>query len=145
MLELRSIRRQFALGFIACVAIPFVVLVPEHGAAWRGDAAQIAGLREIPTPAITLVPVGIRVVGPDARRDGATLQVAESASFLAVSHIVARMLAKPPYGAKGFRPADYTAGMPLTDFVAEGEAAMVVRRGDTYLLRQERDAWKDLR
>ena len=34
-----------------------VVLVPEHGAALRGDSAQIAGLREIPTPAITLVPV----------------------------------------------------------------------------------------
>ena len=122
-----------------------VVMVPEHGAAWRGDAAQIAGLREIPTPAITLVPVGIRVVGPDARRVGEALQVAEPASFLAVSHIVARMLARPPYGAPGFRPADYTAGMPLTDFVAEGEAATVVRRGDAYLLRQERDAWKELR
>ena len=122
-----------------------VVLVPEHGAAWRGDAAQIAGLREIPTPAITLVPVGVRIIGPDARRNGEALQVSEATSFLALSHIVSRMLARPPYGADGFRPADYTAGMPLTDYVSEGETATLLRRGDAYLIRQDQDAWKELR
>lgn len=122
-----------------------VVLVPEHGVALRGDAVQIAGLREIPTPAITLVPVGVRVIGPDARRIGETLQVSEPTSFLAVSHLVSRMLAKPPYGADGFRPADYIAGMPLTEFVSEGETATILRRGDAYLIRQDQDAWKELR
>jgi cellulose synthase operon protein YhjU len=122
-----------------------VVVVPEHGVALRGDAAQIAGLREIPTPAITLVPVGIRVIGPDARRDGEALQVPEATSFLAISHIVAQMLAKPPYGAQGFRPADYTAGMPLTDYVSEVQNATVLRRGDAYLIRQDQDDWKELR
>jgi cellulose synthase operon protein YhjU len=122
-----------------------VVLVPEHGAAWRGDAAQIAGLREIPTPAITLVPVAIKVIGPDAKRAGEALQVAEATSYLALSHIVARMLATPPFGAQGFRPADYTAGLPVTEFVSEGESATVMRRGDKYLIRQDRDPWKELR
>ena len=122
-----------------------VVLIPEHGAAWRGDAAQIAGLREIPTPAITLVPVGIRVIGPDARRSGEALQVSEPTSYLALSYIVARMLAKPPYGAEGFRPSDYTAGMPTTEFVSEGETATILRRGSSYLIRQDQDPWKELR
>lgn len=122
-----------------------VVLVPEHGAAWRGDAAQIAGLREIPTPAITLVPVAIKVIGPDAKRTGEALQVSEPTSYLALSHIVARMLANAPFGAQGFRPADYTSGMPVTEFVSEGEAATVLRRGDKYLIRQDRDPWKELR
>ncbi len=36
-----------------------VLFVPEHGAAVRGDRRQIPGLREIPTPAITRVPVGV--------------------------------------------------------------------------------------
>ena len=121
-----------------------VVVIPEHGAAWRGDAAQIAGLREIPTPAITLVPVGIRVVGPDARRSGEPLQVSEPTSFLAVSDIVARMLAKPPFG-EDFRPADYTAGMPVTEFVSEAENSVVLRRGAGYLIRQDQDAWTELR
>jgi cellulose synthase operon protein YhjU len=122
-----------------------VVLIPEHGAALRGDAAQISGLREIPTPAITLVPVGIRVIGPDAKRNGGTLQVSEPTSYLALSHIVARMIAKSPYAATGFNPADYTAALPFTDFVSEGETATVVKRGNGYLLKQDQDPWRDLR
>ena len=122
-----------------------VVLVPEHGAAWRGDAVQIAGLREIPTPAITLVPVMVKVIGPDAKRNGEALVVNEPTSYLAMSHIVSRMLAKPPFGALGFSPGDYANGLPTTEFVSEGEAATVMRRGNSYLLKLERDPWKELR
>jgi cellulose synthase operon protein YhjU len=122
-----------------------VVLVPEHGAAWRGDAAQIAGLREIPTPAITLVPVAVKVVGPDAKRNGDAAVVNDPTSYLALSHIVARMLDKPPFGAAGFAPGDYVGGLPTTDFVSEGEGATVVRRDASYWIRQGRDAWKELR
>lgn len=122
-----------------------IVLIPEHGAALRGDSTQIPGLREIPTPAITLVPVGIRVVGPDARRVGDPIASSDETSFLAVSHIVAAMIARPPFGADGFRASDYTAGMPTTPFVSEGENDIVVRRGDAYLARHEREAWKELR
>jgi len=122
-----------------------VVLIPEHGAAWRGDAMQIAGLREIPTPAITLVPVGVRVIGPEAKRAADPVQVNEPASFLAVSYIVSKMLARPPFGADGFKPADYTAGMPLTDFVSEGSNATILARGPGYVIRQEQDAWKEFK
>ncbi|HEX3059414.1 MAG TPA: cellulose biosynthesis protein BcsG, partial [Usitatibacter sp.] len=121
-----------------------VVLIPEHGAAIRGADGQIAGLREIPTPAITLVPVGIRVIGPDAQRAGAPVQSEEQTSFLALSHIVSAMLAKPPFGDP-FKAADYTANMPVTPYVAEGEAATVIRKGDKYLLRREQEAWTEIR
>jgi|SRR5689334_10205471 len=120
-----------------------VVLVPEHGAAWRGDAMQIAGLREIPTPAITLIPVGVRVIGPDAKRAGDAIQVAEPTSFLALSHVVSKMLAKPPFGAEAFKPADYTAGLPTTDFVSEGANATILARGKGYAIRQDQDPWKE--
>ena len=122
-----------------------VVLIPEHGAAMRGDSAQIAGLREVPTPAITLVPVGIRVIGPEAHRLGEAVRSEEETSFLAVSHIIAAMLARPPFGADGFRPADYTAGMPVTPFVAEGENDVVMHEAAGYVTRHEREAWKALR
>jgi hypothetical protein len=55
------------------------------------------------------------------------------------------MLAKPPFGGDGFRAADYTNGMPVTPFVSEGESAIVMSRDGKYLLRQEHDAWKELR
>lgn len=120
-----------------------VVMVPEHGAAVRGDAAQIAGLREIPSPAITLVPVGVRVIGPGAKRAGEPLWSDEPASYLAVSHIVSRMLAKPPFGADGFRPADYVAGMPSTEFVSQSEELTMLRQGDRYLVKRENEPWKE--
>src|SRR5690606_5904644 len=44
-----------------------LILVPEHGAALKGDRMQIAGMREIPTPDITHVPVGVRVIGAKGR------------------------------------------------------------------------------
>jgi cellulose synthase operon protein YhjU len=122
-----------------------VVLVPEHGVALRGDAAQIPGLREIPTPAITLVPVMVKVVGPDAKRNGPALEVAEPTSYLAVSHIVSEMLAKPPFGASGFDPGYYTEGLPSTQFVSEGETSTIIRRGNAYLIKLERDPWKELK
>ena len=48
-------------GFIAALdkagRKAMVVVVPEHGAALRGDRMQIAGLREFATPSIATVPV----------------------------------------------------------------------------------------
>lgn len=121
-----------------------VAFVPEHGAAWRGDAVQISGLREIPTPAITQVPVGIRVIGPGAQRVGEPVKVDDPTSYLALSQLLARMLEKPPFGAGGFLPADYVAGLPQTEFVAESEAAIVTRHGGKFVYRQERDAWREI-
>ncbi len=79
-----------------------VAMVPEHGAAVRGDKMQIAGLREIPSPAITLVPVGIKVIGDNLQREGDTLMIDDTTSYLAVSHIVARMLEKSPFAKNSF-------------------------------------------
>lgn len=39
------------------------IMVPEHGAAIRGDKMQIAKLREIPTDKITRIPVGVSFLG----------------------------------------------------------------------------------
>jgi cellulose synthase operon protein YhjU len=113
-----------------------VALVPEHGAALRGDQRQVAGLREIPSPAITLVPVGIKVIGKDARRLGEQVELAQPTSYMALSHILARLLAKPPYGEAGFMPGDYAAGLPGTDLVSQNEATVLMRREGKFVLRQ---------
>jgi hypothetical protein len=121
-----------------------VAIVPEHGAALRGEPAQIAGLREIPSPAITLVPVGIRIVGPGARRVGEPLAIDEPTSYLALAHLLAAFVERPPFGAEGFRPADYAMDLPETPFVSESENTVVLRQGGRLLVRQDRDAWREL-
>lgn len=120
-----------------------VVMVPEHGAAVRGDRMQIAGLREIPSPAITLAPVGIKLVGQNLRRTGAPVRVDTPASFLALSEVVARLLARPPFATDEFVPGDYAGDLPQTAFVAENEAALVMQIGSGFQLRQGNGAWSD--
>lgn len=118
-----------------------VVMVPEHGAAIRGEKMQIAGLREIPSPAITLVPVGIKVLGATIRREGDPVRIDTPTSYLAVTHVVARMLEKSPYATDRFVPADYVGDLPATDLVSENEGMVVVEQGGRYHLRQDGEGW----
>lgn len=120
-----------------------VVVVPEHGAALRGDKFQIAGLREIPTPSITTVPVGVKVVGNDAVRNGAQAQISEPISYLGLSQLVAHLIEHSPYGEAGFNTADYAHDLPATDHVAENDGAAIIARGNRYFLKQGNEGWKE--
>ena len=118
-----------------------VVLVPEHGGAVRGDRLQIAGLREIPTPAITTVPVGIKVIDPAGSTERDTAYVDGSSSFLALSQVIANMLAKSPFGAAGFDPKTYVKGLPITEFVSDNQA-VVMRVDNRYFWREDKSNWR---
>lgn len=120
-----------------------VAMIPEHGAAVRGDKMQIAGLREIPSPAITLVPVGIKVIGGNLQREGNTLSIDEPTSYLAVSHIIARLLEAPPFTKNSFAPSDYVAGLPATPFVSQNDAVVIAGYNHRYYLRQDAAGWVD--
>ncbi len=117
-----------------------VVMVSDHGGAVRGDKMQIAGLRELPTPAITMVPVGIRVIG--GRRQGEQLTVDQPTSYLAIAHILARMLDKSPYG-DSFLPADYAVELPTTPYVAQNEKLTVAEYNGRYYLNRGDAGWMD--
>lgn len=120
-----------------------VAVIPEHGAALRGDKFQIAGLREIPTPAITLIPVGVKVIGQDVTRNGSGVQISDPSSYLALSQLLARLIENSPYGVAGFAPADYVADLPTTDYVTENEGVTMIRHKNRYWLRQGKEGWKE--
>lgn len=117
-----------------------VVMVPEHGGAVRGDKRQIAGLREIPTPAITIVPVGIKVVG--AHREGQTQLIDLQTSYLAISTIVERMLEQSPFDGNDFNPADYVKDLPITPFVAQNEKATVAEYKNHFYYTRGDGKWE---
>ncbi|MCX7193392.1 MAG: cellulose biosynthesis protein BcsG, partial [Proteobacteria bacterium] len=98
----------------------------------RGDKRQIAGLREIPTPGIALVPVGIKVIG--AHRQGESLTLDQPSSFLAISHIIGRMLEKSPFDGGQFSPSIYTVDLPVTSFVAQNENTTVAEFNGQYFI-----------
>lgn len=120
-----------------------VVMVSEHGAALRGDKRQIPGLREIPTPAITLVPVGIKVVGGGAQRKGDALVIDQPTSYFAISRIIERMLEKSPFQTPAFTPSDYIENLPVTSFVAQNEKVTVAKYNNRYYLSRNGKSWED--
>ena len=135
--EMEALMASLAAGSRRTV----VVLIPEHGAALRGDRMQIAGLREIATPAITTVPVGIRLIDPGSTAEHETEYVDTDTSFLAVSQLVARMLEKSPFGPTPFDAKVYVAGLPTTQFVAENQS-VVMQVDKRSFWREDRTHWR---
>ncbi len=135
--EMEALMASLAAGSRRTV----VVLIPEHGAALRGDRMQIAGLREIPTPAITTVPVGIRLIDPGSMAEHDTEYVDADTSFLAVSQLVARMLEKSPFGPAPFDAKAYVADLPTTRFVSENQSVVMQVDKRTFW-REDRTHWR---
>lgn len=124
-----------------------VVLVPEHGAALRGDKVQISGMREIPNPKITLVPAAIKLVGfknPSGEALHRPLQVDKPVSYFAISTLLADFIADSPFGESGGKPlAERIQNLPGTPFVSENEDVVVMGRGNGYVIRSQGGAWVD--
>jgi len=118
-----------------------LVMVPEHGAAVRGDKMQIPGLREIPSPRITLVPVGIKVLGEGGSRQGETLMIDAETSYLAISQIVARMLETSPFSGGAYNPANYVNDLPTTALVSQNESTAILRHNGQYFWHQNNEDW----
>ncbi|MBU0587001.1 MAG: cellulose biosynthesis protein BcsG [Gammaproteobacteria bacterium] len=119
-----------------------LVIVPEHGAALRGDKYQISGLREIPTPAITNVPVGIKLIGKDLTLQGEQVQITRDSSYLALSQLIANLLANPPYGQGASNPADYASNLPATRHVSDDEVATVMQNNGRYFFKLRDSEWR---
>jgi hypothetical protein len=123
-----------------------VILVPEHGAALRGDKVQISGMREIPNPKITLVPAAIKLVGFKGKSGDAPhqpLQVDKPVSYFAISTLLADFIADSPFAGTGGKPlAERVQNLPGTPFVSENEDIVVIGRDNGYLMRSE-GTWID--
>jgi cellulose synthase operon protein YhjU len=118
-----------------------VVFVPEHGAAIRGDKMQIAGLREIPTPRISIVPVGIKLIGLPEKPDARPLLVSKPVSYLAISKLLSDFITITPFGGSSLSMKDYVRDLPSTEFVSENEDVVVMRRGKQYFIHSRDADW----
>jgi cellulose synthase operon protein YhjU len=118
-----------------------VVLLPEHGAALRGDRRQISGLREIPTPAISRVPVGVLLVNAAKAAQSVQQRIDAPSSFLAVNELLSRLIADNPFTKQGLSISRYTQGLPQTDSVAENEGTTMMLLGRQYMMRTPDGGW----
>lgn len=119
-----------------------VVFIPEHGAALRGDKLQISGLREIPSPAISLIPVGIKLIGIPQNSAG-PVTISQPSSYLAMAQLLANFTANNPFESQSFNMLDYTRDLPQTNFVAENEGTVVMRQAGRYMMRNPDKTWTE--
>lgn len=118
-----------------------IVFVPEHGAALRGDKNQIAGLREIPTPRIVHVPVGVRLVGFQGDH-GATTVIDTPTSFLALSQLLSNLVSSSPF-KPGVTLPHYAADLPRTRMVGENEGTVTMQTATGYAVKTPDGVWID--
>lgn len=119
-----------------------LVIVPEHGAAIRGDKMQISGLREIPSPTITKVPAAVKFIG-FKQAEHAPIRVDTPTSYTALTTLMSTMLARNGFGNSPPVLADLVKALPRTEFVSENDALVVMRRGNGYVMRSGDGDWLD--
>jgi len=103
-----------------------VVFVPEHGAALSGDLMQIAGMREIPTPGITHIPVGLKIIGHPATSAPAGHRIAGDTSYLALSELLSRLVLQSVFDQETIDWNELTSELPLTPPVSENSGTVLM-------------------
>ncbi|WP_058910499.1 cellulose biosynthesis protein BcsG [Entomohabitans teleogrylli] len=111
-----------------------VVVVPEHGAALKGDKMQVSGLRDIPSPSITHVPAGVKFIGMKDPHEGAAIEISQPSSFLAISELVSRSVDGKNFVADKVDWNALTSNLPQTAPVSENSNAIVIEyQGKPYV------------
>ncbi len=117
-----------------------VVFIPEHGANLVGDKLQMPGLRDIPSPSITHVPVGIKFIGMKAKP--AQIQINDPSSYLAVSDLIARLVDGKIFNQDNVNLETLTQNLPKTPFVSSNEGVTVMKYQDKfYILLKGDSSW----
>ncbi|MFH7827170.1 cellulose biosynthesis protein BcsG [Kluyvera chengduensis] len=118
-----------------------VVVVPEHGAALQGDKMQVSGLRDIPSPSITHVPAAIKFFGMKAPHQGASIDINQPSSYLAVSELVARAVDGKIFTEDSVDWSAFTGNLPQTAAVSENSNAVVVQYQGKPYVRLNGGSW----
>jgi cellulose synthase operon protein YhjU len=118
-----------------------VVFIPEHGASIRGDKMQVAGMREIPSPRISNVPVGIKLIGIAENPMEKPLIVPAPISYLAVSQLLSDFIRATPFGKNSPSLEKFVSNLPSTDFVAENEDVVVMGYDKRYFIHTKDAEW----
>ena len=91
--------------------------------------------------AITEVPVGIKLINGDVALPGSPQTVDTPTSFLAISELLARLMAHDPYAPGAQSLAELAQGLPQTAAVSENEGTLFLSQGSRTMMRTADGAW----
>ena len=116
-----------------------LIVVPEHGAAVRGDRIQMPRLRDIPSLRITQVPTLVKFFGVKDL-PASPVHVTGDTSYLALGDLIGRILSADFFGKdKHVDLNDLAADLPRTNPVSENAQSQVLSyKGRDYLKRGDK-------
>lgn len=118
-----------------------LVVVPEHGAALVGDKMQISGLRDIPSPGITHIPVGVKFFGMQAPHSASPMKIDAPSSYLAIAEMVSRAVDGKVFTSPSMDWKTFSANLPQTPLVSENENAVVMEYQGKVYIRLNGGGW----
>lgn len=119
-----------------------VLFVPEHGMALRGSSIQAPGLRDIPLPQITRVPVGIKLIRKGSPHAPVHQQIVTgTTSYLSLSYMLKVFLEENPFETDRLTTKEFTYKIPHTDFVAENQGIQLTKKGTDWFLYGKEKQW----
>ncbi|MFS7194990.1 cellulose biosynthesis protein BcsG [Rahnella inusitata] len=118
-----------------------LVVVPEHGAALVGDKMQISGLRDIPSPGITHIPVGVKFFGMQAPHSASPMKIDAPSSYLAIAEMVSRGVDGKVFTSPSMDWKTFSANLPQTPLVSENENAVVMEYQGKVYIRLNGGGW----
>lgn len=118
-----------------------VMLIPEHGASMRGDKIQISGMREIPSPGITLVPAAIKLIGLNQPASTPKI-ITEPISFFGIYSLLADLLADNPFLPDARPLTARLDKIEKTSFVSENGDVVVMRTATgKFMMKSDGGDW----
>ncbi len=119
-----------------------VVIVPEHGAGLRGDRMQLTGLREIPSPALTHVPVWMRLFGEGVNEQIIRpIRIDRNTGPSAIAAAIYTVLNQRPFSGGEYDPEALADALPVTPWMAENKDVKVMQFNQQYLLKLGEQNW----
>lgn len=118
-----------------------LIVAPEHGANLQGDALQLPGLREIPTPPVTHVPVMISLFGEGFEAPQEQLVVERKTGPTAITSAIFSVHEQQPFSNASFSLNKVAEQLPSTEWVAENKDIKVIDYKNRFWLKVKERNW----
>lgn len=134
---------QLFADIVASERKVLVVIVPEHGAGLAGDQFQLPGMREIPTPALTHVPVLLRLFGPEINEQRSSMiSVSKSTSPIAITSAIYQIIEQNPFSGGRYLPQRVADNLPETRPVLENDRVIMMEYEGQFILQINNGEWR---
>ena len=120
-----------------------VVFIPEHGSGLRGDKVQISGIRDIPSPAIVDIPVGVTFYGANLVKNSPRVEINAPSTHLALGQLTSNIIDSNTYGSQSLDLELLTSNLPQTAPVAQNSGVTMMIDDEKAFITLDDRTWSE--